>query len=115
VSIDIVMQIKAESWMNAGNKYGFRKRWSKGTVLKVTVTLLLLSMSDVEMDAMKENGAEVSSFIGRGRSLYINSITILCWERSGYFKSGGGIVMTGICSHPMSMRICGTGGRQVLL
>jgi hypothetical protein len=30
VSIDIVMQIKAECRMNAGNKYGFRKRRSKG-------------------------------------------------------------------------------------
>jgi hypothetical protein len=42
----------------------------KGSVLKVTVALLLRSMSDVETEAMTENGAEVNSFVGRGRSFH---------------------------------------------
>jgi hypothetical protein len=38
-------------------------------VLKVTVTLLLRSISDVATEETATTGADVNSFIGRGRSL----------------------------------------------
>jgi hypothetical protein len=55
----------------------------KGSVLKVKVTLLLRSISDVETDAMTAAGADVNSFIGSGRSFHKNGVTELWRKRNG--------------------------------
>jgi hypothetical protein len=59
------------------------KHCPKGSVLKVTVTLLLRSISDAETDAMTATGADVNSFVGSGRSLHKNGVTELWRERNG--------------------------------
>jgi hypothetical protein len=84
------------------------KDGTKGSVLKVTLTLLLQSMSDAVTDAMTAKGADLKSFFRSGSSLETSSVTDLWCEHSGYRDTGGGIVMagsTGYCSYPMSMRI----------
>jgi hypothetical protein len=86
----------------------------KGSVIKVTVTLLLRSMSDdVVMETMAENGAEVNSFIGRGRSLHINGVTVLWRECSGYHEIGGGTRRT--ANFSIMSFINGVMGAQLLM
>jgi hypothetical protein len=58
------------------------KDYPKGSLLKVTVTLMVRSISDAETDAMKAAGADVDSFIGSGRSLHKNGVTELWRERN---------------------------------
>jgi hypothetical protein len=65
----------------------------KGSVLKVTVTLLLRSMYDAVTDAMMVNEADVNSLIESGRSIQTNNVTDLWRERSGYRDTGGVVVM----------------------
>jgi hypothetical protein len=52
----------------------------KGSILKVTVTLLLRSMSDMTKEATAATGVDVNSLIGGGRSLHKNGVTALWRE-----------------------------------
>jgi hypothetical protein len=69
--------------MYARNDDRLRKGLSEGLVLKVTVTLLVRSISDAVADAMTATGADVNSFIESGRSLHKNGVTELWREWDG--------------------------------
>jgi hypothetical protein len=108
VTINIAVESDINCWMNTGRKIVPGKNGPKGSVLKMTVTLLLRSISDLAMEATTAIGADVNSFIGRGNSLQTRGVADLWRKRSGYHERGGGVVMvwiTGYFSYPLSMRV----------